>query len=98
MRNVDHDIVSVDCADEGVREALSGKLLAFWNFYKGHAGAARMGLSVRDLLAWVSLPTPILLIPTLSAPFPALVDRISSKFAHLGALLEALQCPPQTPP
>ena len=38
-----------------MREALARKLLAFWTFYKAHAGAARMGLSVRDLLAWVTL-------------------------------------------
>ena len=47
-------VILCAAADGGVREALASKLLAFWTFYKAHAGAARMGLSVRDLLAWVS--------------------------------------------
>jgi len=42
-------------ADSAVRQAIAEKLLDFWTFYKAHAGAARTGLSVRDLLAWVSL-------------------------------------------
>ena len=40
-------------ADVAERQDLTRKLLAFWNFYKANAGAARTGLSVRDLLAWV---------------------------------------------
>ena len=40
-------------ADVAERQDLTQKLLAFWNFYKANAGAARTGLSVRDLLAWV---------------------------------------------
>lgn len=40
-------------ADPSVRQAVAGKLLDFWTFYREHAGAARTGLSVRDLLAWV---------------------------------------------
>jgi len=35
-----------------VREAVAGRLLAFWQFFRGRAGAAAGALSVRDLLAW----------------------------------------------
>jgi len=40
-------------ADPAVKQAVAEKLLEFWSFYKVHAGAARTGMSVRDLLAWV---------------------------------------------
>ena len=40
------------CADGEVREAVAGQLLAFWQFFHEHAGAARGALTVRDLLAW----------------------------------------------
>ena len=39
-------------ADEGVREAVAPRLLAFWRFFQERAGAARGALTVRDLLAW----------------------------------------------
>ena len=61
-------ILSAACADSGVREALADKLLAFWNFYRQHAGAARTSLSVRDLLAWVGPPPPPTPPPLLSPP------------------------------
>ncbi len=35
-----------------MREAVAGRLLAFWQFFRGRAGAAAGALSVRDLLAW----------------------------------------------
>lgn len=38
--------------DEGVREAVAPRLLAFWCFFQERAGAARGALTVRDLLAW----------------------------------------------
>ena len=41
------------CADEGVRQALSGRMLAFWASFREAAGPVAAGaLSVRDLLAW----------------------------------------------
>lgn len=39
-------------ADSAVREAVAGRLLAFWQFFRERAGAARGALTVRDLLAW----------------------------------------------
>ncbi|KAL0049173.1 hypothetical protein WJX82_008148 [Trebouxia sp. C0006] len=46
-------IIQSRITDPAVRQAIADKLLDFWTFYKAHAGAARTGLSVRDLLAWV---------------------------------------------
>ncbi|KAA6426065.1 MAG: midasin protein (ISS), partial [Trebouxia sp. A1-2] len=46
-------IIKSRITDPAVRQAIADKLLDFWTFHKAQAGAARAGLSVRDLLAWV---------------------------------------------
>ena len=42
------------CTD-GIREEVADRMLSFWRFFKEHAAASASALSIRDLLAWVSL-------------------------------------------
>jgi hypothetical protein len=42
-------------ADPVVRSEVADRLLTFWRFFKEHAAASAVALSVRDLLAWVSV-------------------------------------------
>lgn len=80
-------------------QGLTGKLLAFWGFYKAYAGAARTGLSVRDLLAWVSLRLagtvhmshPLQAfncVPAVAVPDPSLLVRrlLAGDNLYLGVL------------